>query len=69
MINYRVENLQVLVEQFKKDSVTIVDTMVTVDYGKFIHILDMEGNKVELWEPNDAAYDRLGQKMGAQTTK
>jgi predicted enzyme related to lactoylglutathione lyase len=69
MINYRVENLEGLVEQFRKDSVTIVDTMVTVDYGKFIHIMDIEGNKIELWEPNDAAYDKLGEKMGLKTTK
>lgn len=59
MINYRVENLEALIEQFKKDGVTIVDKMETVDYGKFIHILDCEGNKVELWEPVDAEYDKL----------
>jgi hypothetical protein len=23
------------------------------DYGKFIHILDLEGNRVELWEAID----------------
>lgn len=23
----------------------------TGEYGKFIHILDPEGNKIELWEP------------------
>lgn len=53
MINYRVKNLVELVEQLKKEGVTIVDTMETYDFGKFIHILDAEGNKVELWEPTD----------------
>ena len=53
MINYRVANLEALVEELKKDGVTIVDKMETYDYGKFIHILDAEGNKVELWEPKD----------------
>lgn len=53
MINYRVENLEALVEELKKNGVTIVDTIETVDYGKFVHILDAEGNKVELWEPVD----------------
>jgi predicted enzyme related to lactoylglutathione lyase len=53
MINYRVENLEALVEELKKNGVTIVDTIETVDFGKFIHILDPEGNKVELWEPKD----------------
>jgi|SRR5690606_22878041 len=53
MINYRVENLEELVEELKKEGVTIVDEMETYDYGKFIHILDPEGNKIELWEPID----------------
>lgn len=53
MINYRVENLEALVEELKKGGVTIVDKIETYDYGKFIHILDAEGNKVQLWEPVD----------------
>ena len=53
MINYRVENLETLVEELKKENVTIVDKIETYDYGKFVHILDIEGNKIELWEPTD----------------
>jgi predicted enzyme related to lactoylglutathione lyase len=53
MINYRVENLEALVEELKKDGVTIVDQIESYDYGKFIHILDAEGNKIELWEAKD----------------
>lgn len=51
MMNYRVENLMRLVEELKKEGVTIVDTIETFDYGKFVHILDAEGNRVQLWEP------------------
>jgi len=51
MINYRVENLEALVEELKKEGVTVLDKVETYDYGKFVHILDVEGNKVELWEP------------------
>lgn len=51
MMNYRVENLEALVEVLKNEGVTIVDEIETYDYGKFVHILDAEGNKVELWEP------------------
>jgi predicted enzyme related to lactoylglutathione lyase len=51
MINYTVDNLEALVEELKKDGVTILDEIATYDFGKFIHILDLEGNKVELWEP------------------
>jgi len=51
MINYRVENLEALVEELKKENVTILDKIETYDYGKFVHILDVEGNKIQLWEP------------------
>jgi predicted enzyme related to lactoylglutathione lyase len=51
MINYRVENLEALVEQLKAEGVTIVDEIEAFDYGKFVHIVDLEGNKIELWEP------------------
>ena len=59
MINYRVENLEALVEQLKKEGVVITDKIESVEYGKFVHILDAEGNKVELWEPNDVEYDQI----------
>lgn len=51
MINYTVDNLETLIEELKKEEVEILDEMTTYDFGKFIHILDLEGNKVELWEP------------------
>lgn len=53
MINYRVEDLEALVEALKNEGVTIVDAIATYDYGKFVHILDPEGNKVQLWEPSN----------------
>ena len=69
MINYRVEDLEELIDQLRKDSVTIVDKIETAEYGKFIHIMDAEGNKIELWEPNDTEFEKLGKKIGAKTTK
>jgi predicted enzyme related to lactoylglutathione lyase len=59
MINYRVENLASLVVQLENEGVTILDKIETYDYGKFIHILDIEGNKIELWEPIDTEYDKF----------
>jgi predicted enzyme related to lactoylglutathione lyase len=53
MINYRVTDLEALVEELKKEDVTVVDKIESYDYGKFVHIIDMEGNKIELWEPKD----------------
>lgn len=61
MINYRVVHLERLIEQLKENGVTIVDSIRTFEYGKFVHILDNEGNKIELWEPNDAEYEKLVQ--------
>ena len=51
MINYRVQNLEALLEKLRENGVTILDEIATYDYGKFIHIMDTEGNKIELWEP------------------
>ena len=53
MINYRVADLESLVEELKKEGVTVVDKIEPSDYGKFVHIIDIEGNKIQLWEPND----------------
>lgn len=53
MINYRVQNIEELVKNLKANGVTILDEMETFEYGKFIHIMDSEGNKIELWEPID----------------
>ncbi|MBC7861956.1 MAG: VOC family protein [Bacteroidia bacterium] len=69
MINYRVQNLDALIEELKKNGVTVVDTIEKADYGKFVHILDVEGGKIELWEPNDIEYEKLGKQMGCITTK
>ncbi len=54
MINYRVEDIEWLVTKLKEEGVTVLDDIETYPYGKFIHILDPEGNKIELWEPIDA---------------
>ena len=53
MIDYRVQNMEGLVTKFKQNGVTILDTIASYDFGKFLHIMDAEGNKIELWEPVD----------------
>ncbi|MDR0927575.1 MAG: VOC family protein [Ignavibacteria bacterium] len=65
MINYRVQNLEGLVEKLKSNGVTICDAIENYEYGKFVHILDLEGNKIELWEPIDNELT----KLGGNTTK
>jgi len=52
MINYRVQNMEGLVRQLKENGVTILDDITSYEgIGKFVHIMDEEGNKIELWEP------------------
>lgn len=65
MINYRVQNIEGLVTKLKENSVTIIGEIVTYDYGKFVHIMDPDGNKIELWEPVDSVLTQ----MGGKTTK
>lgn len=57
MVNYRVDDLVKMLEQLKETGVTILDEIAEYDYGKFVHIMDPEGNKIELWEPVDHVFD------------
>lgn len=59
MINYRVDNLDMMLKRFRENKVTICDTIESYDYGKFLHIMDPEGNKIELWEPIDEVYGKI----------
>jgi len=65
MINMRVEDLEWLLGELKKEGVEQIGEMQVYDYGKFAHIMDPEGNKIELWEAIDydfgAAEDGAGQ--------
>ena len=65
MINYRVQNIVGLVEQLKADGVEVLDEISYYDNGKFVHIMEDEGNKIELWEPVDIVFTT----MGGKTTK
>ncbi len=56
MINYRVQNIVGLVKKLKDNGVTILDEIESFDYGKFVHIMDADGNKIELWEPVDSVF-------------
>lgn len=52
MINYRVADIEALTAALKLEGVTVLDEIATyAEYGKFVHILDIEGNKIELWQP------------------
>lgn len=56
MINYRVADLESLKKELEAEGVEIIDEIATYEYGKFLHIMDPEGNKIELWEPVDEGF-------------
>lgn len=56
MFNYRVEDLKKLIRKLKDEGVTIVGDIEEYEYGKFGWIMDIDGNKIELWEPNDSSF-------------
>lgn len=60
MINYRVDNLDEMLEQLKNNGVAIVSGPESHENGKFAWIMDPDGNKVELWEP--MAWDEKNKK-------
>ena len=56
MINYRVEDLEGLIDVLKKEGVEVIGEIEVYEYGKFGWIMDPEGRKIELWEPIDAPF-------------
>lgn len=51
MVNYRVRNLDRMLAQLRASGVTVETTVVDSFNGKFAWVVDLEGNKIELWEP------------------
>ncbi len=51
MINYRVENLEAMVEQLRSAGVPVETKDEDQEYGLFAWATDPEGNRFELWQP------------------
>lgn len=62
MINYRVNDLEQLLKVLKEEGVEVIGEMEEYDYGKFGWIMDPNGIKIELWEPNDKVYEKMADK-------
>jgi D-3-phosphoglycerate dehydrogenase len=56
MQNFRVHDLENLLKKLSEEGVTVVGELESYDYGKFGWIVDIEENKIELWEPNDRMF-------------
>lgn len=51
MINYRVDDLDALLEKLAASGVWIDPKRENYDFGRFAWIQDCDGNRVELWQP------------------
>jgi predicted enzyme related to lactoylglutathione lyase len=51
MVNYRVANLDYLLQALRDEGCQVLEKVEDCEYGKFGWVMDPEGNKVELWEP------------------
>jgi predicted enzyme related to lactoylglutathione lyase len=58
MLNFRVDNLVELEQALRAAGTTIVNEIAVYEFGKFLHIEDPEGNRIELWEPIDTGFDK-----------
>lgn len=56
MVNYRVKDLEKLSKALAAEGIELLDGIEEYSYGKFAHILDPDGRKIELWEPNNVEY-------------
>ena len=52
MVNYRVSDLDALLERLRAAGVWIDERRDDSEYGKFAWIADPEGNRIELYEPS-----------------
>jgi len=54
MINYIVDDLDALLDRLKQEGVKIDAKRMNESYGRFAWIYDLDGNKIELWQPASA---------------
>jgi predicted enzyme related to lactoylglutathione lyase len=54
MINYRVADLDWLLQQLRAEGVEVDPRVEEYEYGRFAWVMDPEGNRIELWEPPPA---------------
>lgn len=57
MLNFRVNDLITFKRQLEENQVEIIDEIEEYSYGKFLHINDPEGNRIELWQPVDDEFE------------
>lgn len=59
MINYRVQNIEGLVDKLKQNGVTILDSITSYDYEKFVHVMDAEGTRLSYGNHVDSVLTQM----------
>jgi catechol 2,3-dioxygenase-like lactoylglutathione lyase family enzyme len=60
MVNYIVDDLDALLDRLKQEGVKIDAKRMDESYGRFAWIYDLDGNKVELWQPSPLHLTQAG---------
>lgn len=63
MINFRVDDLDGLLGRLRGEGVAVVDEVDDQPYGRFVHVVDNDGRRVELWEPVDDEYRNMAEAL------
>ncbi len=63
IVNLRVDNLDDLLDSLKSEGVEILGPVKEYEYGRFAYVKDPDGMKLELWEPNDQAYEEMAENI------
>jgi predicted enzyme related to lactoylglutathione lyase len=53
MLNFRVDDLDAMLDQLRAAGATVDDEVAEASYGRFGHAVDPEGNRFELWQPGE----------------
>ncbi|MEZ5084220.1 MAG: VOC family protein [Bacteroidales bacterium] len=61
MINFRVDNLEAIIENLLEKGMKVIGDIEEYEYGKFGWVMDPDGNKIELWEPVDEAFTKMNE--------
>ena len=72
MVNYIVDDLDALLDRLKQEGVKIDAKRMNESYGRFAWIYDLDGNKIELWQPpsqNPNRASRVGPPSDLRRTR
>ena len=61
-LNIRVDDIETLISNFRKQNLEILSEIKTYDYGKFAQFKDPFGNVIELWEVFEENYVEMVKK-------